>query len=465
MLINSIQFFLFFIVFWLVYTLLFNGKTKSQNWLLLFGSYYFYGVADWRMAILLAIITFLYYGIGLWLGKNKSRSILVLGVSLGVGILFYFKYLNFFIDSFVTLTNGIGWHLDQISLDIILPIGISFYLFKLMSYVIEIYRGTMNPCKNFVVFADYVAFFPTIMSGPIDRPNIFIPQIKQRGPFKADLAIEGLVQMAWGLFMKMCVAERIDLYVTSTFDTLDNQNGATITLCVFLYSIQIYADFAGYSDMAIGIGKLLGFHVTKNFDRPYFSRDVSEFWRKWHISLTRWLTDYIYIPLGGSRCSILRVIINTLIVFTVCGLWHGAGWTFILWGFVNGLYFIPILLSKHRHDYKHTALTLKFPNVLRLLLTFVLISFTWELFRSPSLASCMSVIAGMFKPWSLPSSIDELFYIVLCLMVLFIHDGRRAFDKIKFLNRVPVILKFVCYILLVMVVGRLDSDSFIYFQF
>lgn len=464
MLINSFQFLIFFVLFFVIYSFLLGGKTKAQNWLILFASYYTYGLIDWRMDILLLSVTLAYYVIGIAIEKYHKKSLVTLGILLAVGMLLYFKYLHFFVSQFIAVTNVLGWHLDDVMQNVVLPIGISFYMFKLISYVIEIYRREQNACRDFVAFAVYVSFFPTIMSGPIDRPNKFIPQLQSKRTFDAHFAIEGISQITWGLFLKMCVADRINQYVTAVYGNIPNHNGLTILIAILLYSLQIYADFAGYSDMAIGIGKMLGFNVMNNFNHPYFARNVGEFWRKWHISLTSWLTDYIYIPLGGNREGKYRTILNTLIVFTICGLWHGAGWTFILWGFVNGCLFIPNLLKVHPKKYKGVSFKFDLKTVISSLYTYIVISFCWLIFREPSLTDVSNILSGLASPWGKPYA-GMWMYFALVLPVFFIHEFHHGISRLHFLNNIPLELKSAIYILLCLVAGVYNSNQFIYFQF
>lgn len=464
MLINSFQFLVFFACFFVVYSFLLDRGVKLQNGLILIASYYIYGLIDWRMNILLLSVTLVYYGIGIAIEKYHKQSLVIAGISLAVILLLYFKYFNFFISQFVTAANKLGWHLDDVAQKIILPIGISFYMFKLMSYVIDIYRGEQKCCRDFVAFAAYVSFFPTIMSGPIDRPNKFIPQLLNKRVFNAHLTIEGLAQITWGLFLKMCVADRINQYVTAVYGNLPNHNGLTVFIAILLYSLQIYADFAGYSDMAIGVGKMMGFEVMKNFNYPYFARNVAEFWRKWHISLTTWLTEYIYIPLGGNRKGKYRTILNTLIVFTICGLWHGAGWTFILWGFINGCLFIPNLLKDNPKKYKGISFTFDIKTITSSLFTYLLISFCWLIFREKSLVDVGNILHSLVSPWGKPYT-NLWVYFVLVIPVFFVHEFHHGISRLQFLNNIPLEVKIAIYILLCLVLGVYNSDQFIYFQF
>lgn len=262
---------------------------------------------------------------------------MVVGVVLGAGLLLYFKYMNFFMEQFAALFRLMGLHTNWSTFNIIVPIGISFFTFKLIAYVVEVYKGNMEPCRDFVTFAAYIAFFPTIMSGPIDSPKMFIPQLEKPRWWNNEMVLEGLKRVLWGMFLKMCIADKISPYTDSVFNNYYHHSGITIILASVLYTFQIYTDFCGYSEMAIGVSQVMGIKVTENFLRPYFVTNMGDFWRRWHMSLMNWFRDYIYIPLGGSRCSKARMYWNTMVVFMVSGLWHGANWTFIIWGAYHGV--------------------------------------------------------------------------------------------------------------------------------
>jgi D-alanyl-lipoteichoic acid acyltransferase DltB (MBOAT superfamily) len=339
-------------VFFLYYFPL-REKTGAQNILLLLASYVFYGMADWKMLPLLAGATAAFWGLGFAVGKTtaekpRAASVLcVLGVCLGVGILLYFKYLNFFIGSFAALFRSFGFRVDGKVLGIAVPAGVSFFTFRLISYIIEIYRQKTEPERNAAVFAVYVAFFPAMMAGPIDRPGAFIPQIKTARPFREELAVDGCRQILWGAFKKIVIADSLARAVDQAWDAFPPLSGIYIFITVLIYAMQIYTDFSGYSDMAIGAGKLLGFRITANFKYPFYSRNIAEFWRGWHISLTSWLTDYVFMPLSvafrnlGKAGLILAIMINMLLV----GMWHEAKLTWVVFGLYNGILFIPLILS------------------------------------------------------------------------------------------------------------------------
>ena len=350
MVFNSIPFVLFFVVVFFVYWFLLKKYTKAQNVFLLVASYFFYGYADWKMLPLLMVATAVFYYLGIGIGHSKSEKtasrLRVLGVVLGVGLLLYFKYLNIFIESFAHLFEIIGLHTNWHTFNIIMPLGVSFFTFRLISYVIDVYNGEVEPTRDVVEFATYIAFFPCILSGPIDKPK-FIDQLHQKRKFNYYQAVDGLRQILWGLFKKMLVADTCALYVDKVFSSYTDQTGSTLLFAIILYSFQLYADFSGYSDMAIGVGKLLGFRITRNFHYPFFALNVADFWHRWHISLTTWVTDYVFTPLNfqfrrwGKVGVILAIIINMMVV----GLWHGANWKYILFGLYHGLLFVPLILS------------------------------------------------------------------------------------------------------------------------
>lgn len=355
MVVNSIPFLLFFIVVFSIYYLPIVKQTaKRQNLWLLFASYFFYGYADLRMIPLLLGATFVFYFVGIWLKSTMEKEewryashITTLGVCLGVGLLLYFKYLGFFAESFGMLLNSIGINASWSTLNIVLPIGVSFFTFKLISYIVEIHRERIDPSRDMVEFALYVAFFPTILSGPIDRPNKFFPQLRKNHSLDYDMAVDGCRQILWGMFTKMCIADNLAVVTNSAWQNIDNSSSSTLIVCALLYPVQMYADFDGYSNMAIGVGKILGFKIARNFNHPFLARNIAEYWRNWHISLTGWLTDYVFSPLTisfrnwGNIGIIMAIIINFLII----GFWHGANWTFGFFGLYHGLLYIPLVLS------------------------------------------------------------------------------------------------------------------------
>src|SRR5690554_4475387 len=348
MLFNSLEFVLFLPLVYVLYWMLRNNSHSKQNVLLLLASYFFYACWDWRFLFLLLFSTVLDYVVGIKIENSKTKKTVWLwsSIIINVGFLGFFKYYNFFVDSFSSMLNNFNIHVNTSSLNIILPIGISFYTFHGLSYVIDIYQGKIKAERNFIDYSLFVSFFPLLVAGPIERATHLLPQLKKKRVFNYHQSVDGLRQILWGLAKKVIIADGAAVFVNQIFDNYQDYNGSTLLLGVILFAFQIYGDFSGYSDIAIGTAKLFGINLLKNFNYPYFSRDIAEFWRRWHISLTTWFRDYLYIPLGGSRGTLLKSIRNTFVIFLVSGFWHGANWTFLIWGALNALYFLPLLLAR-----------------------------------------------------------------------------------------------------------------------
>tara|TARA_B110001450_G_scaffold242245_1_gene252375 strand:- start:3136 stop:4593 length:1458 start_codon:yes stop_codon:yes gene_type:complete len=407
MIFNSISFCIFFIVVFFLYYFPLKENTKAQNWLLLLSSYFFYGYADWRMVPLLLVATIIIFFLGIAVHKagnsKKSSLFAIIGVLTGLGLLVYFKYFNFFIDSFSYLLNAIGLNSNIGTFNIIMPLGISFFTFKLISYIIEIDRAKIEPARDFVMFSTYIAFFPTILSGPIDKPNTFIPQLQNKRSFDYNLVVDGCRQILWGLFQKVVIADNLAEVINSVWGDIPNQSGIVLFIIAILYSFQLYNDFSGYSHIAIGVGKILGFNITKNFNYPYFSRNVSEFWRTWHMSLTSWLTDYVFTPLSinfrdiGRFGMILAIVINMLAV----GIWHGPNWTFIIFGLFHGLLFIPLILSGSFFKKKKLKTNMYglplFNDFLKIIGTFMLVTLSFIIFRAENISQFWEYISGFLN--------------------------------------------------------------------
>lgn len=490
MLVNSIIFWIFFAFFLLPYFTLMRGSNKIQNLWLLAASYVFYGYADWRMAILLLIATITFYVLGLAINRvsrlfvkthqqavrfqDSGKSLLtpktlaVLGVVLGAGMLLYFKYLNFFIEQFAALFGLFGLKMNYSSFNIIVPIGISFFTFKLIAYVVEVYKGNMEPCKDFVTFATFIAFFPTIMSGPIDAPKLLIPQMAKARSWQNDQVAEGLKRVLWGMFMKMCIADKVSGYTDAVFNNAYHHNATSIIAASVLYTFQIYADFSGYSEMAIGTSQIMGFRVTENFMRPYFSQNVGDFWRRWHASLMNWFRDYIYFPLGGSRCSKARMYWNTMVVFMVSGLWHGANWTFIFWGAYHGLLVCAYKLTKKktRSAGKESIVSLR--KYINIVIVFALVTIGWQVFRCNSFGQFVGLWERMFtgfgpifKSWALMG------FIPIAILMFKEMKDEEGWD-IHLLHSKKLWVQIVSFALIAVFIlyfGELEGGSFIYFQF
>jgi len=479
MIITSVSFLIFFLIFLFCYFYLFKDNANWQNFITLVASYFFYGWADWRMVPLLIVYTIIFYYVGIDIGqtisennKRRAKVYLMLGVVLGVSILFFFKYLNFLFSGIVKISCWLGLQANYSSLKIILPLGVSFFTFKFISYVVEVWRGNIRPTKDFVTFATYIAFFPTIMSGPIDRPGTFIPQLEHSRHVNWRNVEEGCKRILWGLFCKMCIADVVCSYTDSVFDNLHEHSAVSIVFATVLYSFQIYADFNGYSNMAIGVGQIMGIKVMENFRQPYFADSVSDFWRRWHISLSTWIRDYIYIPLGGNRKGKVRMYVNQLVAMTLCGLWHGANLTFVVWGLLHGIlvcvhkFYSQTILHHDRHY--HAGGGRKLCSVL---LTFVAVSIAWQFFRINQISDYAVILSQFMKgPGSLFLMDPQVFSCGLLSIMIMIykdfvdeyHKGWRFLSAEKLSVRLTSIAFLISYILLF---GSLYGKSFIYFQF
>ncbi|MGK0448189.1 MAG: D-alanyl-lipoteichoic acid acyltransferase DltB (MBOAT superfamily) [Polaribacter sp.] len=436
----------------------------------------FYGWWDWRFLTLIAFSSLVDYNIGLQLDKTKvvkkRKLLLYTSILVNLGFLGFFKYCNFFIDNFKLVFESIGIHMEVSSLQVVLPVGISFYTFQTMSYTIDVYREKLEPTKNAIQFFAYVSFFPQLVAGPIERAKNLLPQFKEKKTFNYDLASDGMRQILWGLFKKMVIADNCAVYVNQIFDTPQDYNSVTLILGAILFAFQIYGDFSGYSDIAIGTAKLFGFNLMQNFANPYFSRDIAEFWRRWHISLSTWFRDYLYIPLGGSKGGQWMKIRNTFIIFLVSGFWHGANWTFVIWGFLNALFFLPLLLTNNNRNHIDVVAVDKYlPNVkefFQILFTFVLVCFAWIFFRADSLSHSLEYISLM-----LSGNIGEFTtpFVLLVLIVFLISIewlGRRQSHSLQNIIMYPVFLRRLFYVFILFLIILFmpnEANSFIYFQF
>lgn len=483
MIINSFGFFIFFCIVFFLYYFPLKEKTKAQNWLLLIASYVFYGIANWRMIPILLIATIFFYFLGKEVQKSsdkRSSIIATIGVVAGVGLLFYFKYLDFFIQSFADLFNAIGLKVNWSTFGIIFPLGISFFTFRLVSYIIELHRGKIKPDNDFVTFATYISFFPTIMSGPIDRPNDFIPQLKSKRSFDYELAIDGSRQILWGIFKKVLIANNLAVFVDAVWSDIAIQNSPTLIIASLLYTAQMYTDFSGYSDMAIGVGKILGFRITKNFNYPFFARNMADYWQRWHISLTSWITDYVFMPLNikfrdmGNIGIILAVTINMIII----GVWHGANWTFAVFGLYHGLLFIPLIVNgtfgkrkKLKAD-KH-GLPL-FKDFVKMIMTFLLVSLGLIIFKANDIGQAWQYIVGILNTSNLLSlttdGLRDLIPTLLCIIALFAAEWWQRdkefplqIDSLISHKYLRIALFWAIIIITVLYSG--EEQQFIYFQF
>jgi len=405
MLFNSLQFAFFLLFVFLLYWFISKGKLKLQNLLLLAASYFFYACWDWRFLFLLLFSTLLDFFTGNKIHssevKNKKRFWLWLSIIVNLGFLGVFKYYNFFAESFADALSFVGVKTNVSSLNIILPVGISFYTFHGLSYVIDIYRNKISPEKNIIDYSLFVSFFPLLVAGPIERATHLLPQLKKVRVFEYDKAVDGLRQILWGLFKKIVIADNCAVFANSILDHSGDYSGSTLVIGALFFTFQIYGDFSGYSDIALGTARLLGIELLKNFNFPYFSRDIAEFWRRWHISLSSWFKDYLYIPLGGSKGGIGKTVRNTFLIFLVSGFWHGANWTFVAWGFLNALFILPSILTHHNRDHLEIVAKGKYlPSLkefLSILFTFSLTVIAWIFFRATDLSHAFSYLKGIFS--------------------------------------------------------------------
>ena len=405
MLFNTIDFAVFLPVVFTLYWLLPSKKPQPRNLLLLVASYVFYGWWNWQFLALIIASTLVDYYVARALLRTDPqylrRCLLGLSLTINLGALGFFKYCNFFLDNFSAAFSFIGQELEIGTLAIILPVGISFYTFQTLSYTIDVYRRKLLPTESLLSFATFVAFFPQLVAGPIERASNLLPQFQRERVFHYPNAVLGLRQILWGLFKKVVVADNCAEQVDYIFNNSSTCSGSTLLLGAIFFSFQIYGDFSGYSDIAIGTARLFGFRLMRNFAYPYFSRDVAEFWRRWHISLSTWFRDYLYFPLGGSRNGILRQLGNTLIVFVVSGFWHGASWTFVAWGALHATLLIPLIIAgKNRRHLVITTTKRVLPTLgesTKILSTFLLVTLGWILFRADSLPHAWNYLAGIFS--------------------------------------------------------------------
>lgn len=477
MLFNSFEFALFLPIVFILYWFVFGKNLRLQNIFIVAISYLFYGWWDWRFLLLIALTSGASYLSGTLIEKYRdqkhARVIAASNIILNLLILCTFKYFNFFSENLSKLVSVFGVELDWVTLDFLLPVGISFYTFQALSYTIDVYKRKLEPTHDVVSFFAYVSFFPQLVAGPIERATNLLPQFYRSRSFDYVKAVDGMRQILWGLFKKIVIADNCASIANRIFDNPVDQSGSTLLLGAIYFTFQIYGDFSGYSDIAIGTARLFGFNLMQNFNFPYFSRNIAEFWRRWHISLTTWFRDYIYIPLGGSRGSKAKVIRNTFIIFLVSGFWHGANWTFIAWGAYHALLFLPLLLIGNNRKYTDTvAQNRAMPSILELIqmaVTFFLVVIGWVLFRAQSMSAAFEYISGIFS-WSLftkPAEIDIYCILFIMLLLLIEWIGRRNLFAI---HNIPIKYKpirWAVYILLIWIMIEFGGaqETFIYFQF
>ena len=474
---NSLPFAVFlpmvFVLYWFVFS-----KTKStQNAFLIVVSYYFYSCWDWRFLFLLLFSTLLDYFTAIQIEKGekeKERKFWFwLSISVNLGFFGVFKYYNFFAASFSQALSSVGIQASPLLLNVILPVGISFYTFHGLSYVIDIYYKRIKAEKNVVDYALFVSYFPLLVAGPIERATHLLPQVKLKRSFDFEKAKEGIYQIIWGLVKKVVIADTCATYANAIFDNYTSMNSLSLILGAVYFAFQIYGDFSGYTDMALGMSKLFGLDLLRNFNYPYFSRDIAEFWRRWHISLSSWFRDYLYIPLGGSRGSKLKQVRNVFIIFVVSGFWHGANWTFLAWGFINAVYFLPLLLRKTNRDNMETAELHWDMNSIKvffdIVTTFMITCLAWIFFRAKTITIASDYIARIFKNRIFSSQYlanERYNYELIILVLAFIVVEWNIRTKIEPISGKYSWLKLVLCLLAIITLGTYsDYKNFIYFQF
>ena len=480
MLFNSFEFLVFLPLVFALYWFVFSQQLKWQNMLVLVASYFFYGWWSWAFMGLLMLSTLLDYAYGFWVAspnRKRAKFFLTLSIINNLGILAVFKYYNFFATEIAHGLSLLGLKISPYLLDVALPVGISFYTFHGMSYVFDIYRGKSNPVRNFVDYALFVSFFPLLVAGPIERAHHLLPQIQQKRSFNYSQLVAGGRLILWGMFKKVIIADTLASTVDAMFGHYEEYNGLSLLIGIIGFSFQIYCDFSGYSDIAMGTAKLFGFELLSNFRFPYFSRDIAEFWRRWHISLSSWFRDYLYIPLGGSRVGTFKAVRNTFIIFLVSGFWHGASWNFIIWGGIHALGFLPILLLQKNRQHvsdvvAESSVWPSWKEFFQMLSTFVFVSFAWIFFRADDLSSAVGYIQHLC--WSLLHDTQQFTQLpkgkaILALIIPFLIADwylRRNERDLKVFHH-PVLRYGVYLFLLItlLVVGFESNKSFIYFVF
>ncbi|WP_353085093.1 MBOAT family O-acyltransferase [Flavobacterium sp.] len=474
---NSLHFAIFlpivFILYWVI-----GAKSKiNQNYILILASYYFYSCWDWRFLFLLVFSTLLDYVSGMKIENSQTpferKMWLWLCISINLGFLGVFKYYNFFASSFAELVHSFGFTASPILLKLILPVGISFYTFHGLSYIIDIYYKRIKAEKNFVDYSLFVSYFPLLVAGPIERATHLLPQLKVNRKFEFNKAKEGIYQIVWGLVKKVVIADSCAIYANEIFNHYNSMNSWSLILGAIYFAFQIYGDFSGYSDIALGTSKLFGIDLLRNFNYPYFSRDIAEFWRKWHISLSSWFRDYLYIPLGGSKGNKLFQVRNTFIIFLVSGFWHGANFTYVAWGLINALYFLPLLLlNQNRKNVADFTLGFNFDSVrtlLNILTTFALTCIAWIFFRSKTITDAFLYIKRMFENQKFSTEyfrIERYSNELLALVLIFVIIEWNNRHKLEPISGKWSWLKLSLCLAAIVSLGIFsDYKEFIYFQF
>ncbi|MBJ2126421.1 MBOAT family protein [Flavobacterium sp. IB48] len=474
---NSLAFAIFLPIVFFLYWFIFNKTKSTQNALLIVASYYFYSCWDWRFLFLLVFSTFLDYFTGIQIEKSnsgKSRKFWFwLSIIINLGFLGIFKYYNFFASSFAEMFTSLGFKVSPMLLNVILPVGISFYTFHGLSYVIDIYYKRIKAEYNFIDYSLFVSYFPLLVAGPIERATHLLPELKEKREFNLEKAKEGIYQIVWGLVKKVVIADTCAVYANAIFDHYQSMNSFSLIMGAIYFAFQIYGDFSGYSDIALGVSKLFGLDLLRNFNYPYFSRDIAEFWRRWHISLSSWFRDYLYIPLGGSKGGLWMKIRNTFIIFVVSGFWHGANWTYIVWGFINAVYFLPLLISNsNRNNMDSIILKWNLGSVkvlFSILTTFLLTCIAWVFFRAKTITDAVLYLKriftnGEFSPQYLDN--ERYNYELLLMIGLFVLVEWNNKTKVEPISGKRSFLKMALAILAILALGTYsDYKEFIYFQF
>ena len=475
MVFNSLEFLVFITLFLLLY---FSLHGRARLWLCLLGSYLFYGWWDWRFLGLIGLTTLMDYSLGILMARSTlerdRKRLIYFSVTINLLFLGFFKYFNFFADSFREMVLLFGFQPSSTTLNIILPIGISFYTFQSMSYTVDIYRREIEPERDLVRFAAFVSLFPQLVAGPIVRARDFLPQFRSDKPWDWDRFMSGLTRVLWGFFKKVAIADSLAPFVEQCFSMPTALSSLHVFIGIIFYSFQIYCDFSGYSDIAIGLARILGFTFIENFQTPYFSRSFTEFWTRWHISLSSWLRDYLYIPLGGNRGSKLRMYRNIMLTMLIGGLWHGANWTFLFWGFLHGSYQVVqrIIQPYARRLYRFVQLPTIAGQGLDMLIVYLLTCFAWIYFRSPTFAVADQVIHSVLSfenvSWA---SVSNKFIAIRCFLLigilLAVEVSNLRVHYAQLLVRQPVLrlVAYACIFWLIALMGTFGSSSFIYFQF
>jgi alginate O-acetyltransferase complex protein AlgI len=475
---NSIAFAVFLPIVFTLYWTFSKKYLKYQNTLLLFASYFFYACWDWRFLFLLIFSTFLDFYTGIKINSSTTsqnkKFWFWLSIVTNLGFLGIFKYYNFFVSSFANALANVGFQVNPSTLGIILPVGISFYTFHGLSYVIDIYKDRIRPEKNLIDYSVFVSFFPLLVAGPIERASHLLPQIKSKREFDQERAVDGLRQILWGLLKKVVIADQCAFFANEIFNNTSNHSGSTLLIGAVLFAFQIYGDFSGYSDIALGTARLFGIELLQNFSYPYFSRDIAEFWRRWHISLSTWFRDYLYIPLGGSKGPLWKKVRNIFIIFLVSGFWHGANWTFIVWGLLNAIYILPSVIFKtNRSNLGVVAQGKLLPNfkeATSIITTFALTTFAWIFFRAENLHHAFFYIENLFSTSFLtfPSIFPKMLFITIILFLIVEWLGREEKYAIaRIPSKLPFFFRWTVYyyIIWLVIYHSGSEEQFIYFQF